>query len=70
MTLYPDPVSHRFAAKVAVGVCIYASKTNVVSAFIPDGQHQTVLLDGELSEDVAGSRTPVLCSWQTPRDPK
>ncbi len=36
----------------AVGMHIYASKTNVLPALIPGEQRQSVLLDGEPLEDV------------------
>ncbi len=36
----------------AVGMCINASKTKVMSALIPGEQRQAVLLDGESLEDV------------------
>ncbi len=36
----------------AVGMCINASKPKVMSALIPDEQHQSTLLDGEPLDDV------------------
>ncbi len=41
---------NRYAA--AIGMCIKASKTMVMSSLIPGEQRQAVLLDGEPLEDV------------------
>ncbi len=55
---------------VAVGMCINASKTKVMSALVLDEQRQAVLLDGEPLEDVENSSTLARCSWQTARAPR
>ncbi len=44
-----EAVNHHTAT---VAMRIYASKTKVMSALVPDEQRQTVLLDGESLENV------------------